>query len=81
MGRDIIVAAISSIVRQDLAPTDCLVETTNPEFASTGLRVTSVLRLHKLATVEQRVIVRRLGRVGPQLSAEVDKLLRVALGL
>ncbi len=81
IGRDIILAAISSIVRKSLSPTDCVVETTHGEFKQTGLRTSSVIRLHKLVTVEQKVIVRRLGRVGPQLSAEVDKLLRVALGL
>lgn len=73
--------AISSVVRGALAPTDATVEHTHPEFALTGLRVTSVLRMHKLAAVERSVIVRRLGRLGPQLQAEVDRLPRVVLGL
>jgi hypothetical protein len=59
---------------------DCHVATTHPEFAMTGLRVT-VIRTHKLAAVERSVIVRRLGRLGPQLQAEVDQLLRSVLGL
>jgi mRNA interferase MazF len=62
-------------------PTDYTVESTHPEFTLTGLRVTSVLRTHKLAAVERSVIVRRLGRLGPQLQVEVDRLLRVVLGL
>ena len=64
-----------------LAPTDYTVESTYPEFVLTGLRVTSVLRMHKLAAVERSVIVRRLERLGPQLQAEVDRILRVVLGL
>jgi hypothetical protein len=36
------------------------------------LRVTSVLRMHKLAAVERSVVVRRLARLGPQLQGEVD---------
>jgi mRNA interferase MazF len=64
-----------------LAPTDYTVATTHPEFPLTGLRVTSVLRLHKLATVEQSVIMRRLGRIGPQLQVEADARLRVVVGL
>ena len=72
---------ISSVVRGALAPTDYTVDATHPEFPLTGLRVTSVLRRHKLATVERAIFARRLGRVGPQLQAAVDSLLRVVVGL
>ena len=81
IGQDVVLIAISSVVRGALAPTDYTVESTHPEFALTGLRVTSVLRMHKLAVVERSVIGRRLGRVGPQLQTEVDRILRVVLGL
>lgn len=81
IGQDIVLVAISSVVRGALAPTDYTVDTIHPEFSLTGLRVTSVLRLHKLAAVEHSVIVRRLGRIGVQLQAEVDRLLCVVLGL
>ncbi len=81
IGEDQVVMAISSVVRGTLAPTDHTVETTHPEFGLTGLRVTSVMRTHKLAAVERWVIVRRLGRLGPQLQSEVDRLLRTVLGL
>jgi mRNA interferase MazF len=81
IGQDLVLAAISSVVRGALASTDYTVDTTHPEYPLTGLRVTSVLRLHKLASVEQSIIVRRLGRIGPQLQAEVDARLRIILGL
>jgi mRNA interferase MazF len=72
---------ISIIVRGVLGPTDYTVDATHPEFPLTGLRVTSVLRLHKLATVERSIIARRPGRLGPQLQAAVDSLLCVVVGL
>lgn len=81
IGQDIILVAISSVLRGTLVPTDYAIDTTHPEFAMTGLRVTSVFRMHKLATVERSVIVRRLGHIGPRLQAEVDRLLRVILAL
>jgi mRNA interferase MazF len=81
IGQDVVLAAISSVVRDAIVPTDCIVEPTHPEFAWTGLRVRSVFRLHKLATVERATIVRRLGRIGPQLQAEVDRILREVLAL
>jgi mRNA interferase MazF len=81
IGQDIVLVGISSVVRGTLAPIDCIVDRTHPEFALTGLRVTSVLRLHKLASVERSTIGCRLGRIGPQLQAEVDRHWRVVVGL
>ena len=81
IGQNLIVAAISSVVRGAVIPTDLLVETSHPEFPQSGLRVRSVIRLHKLAAVEQTVIGRRLGRIGPQLQTDVDQRLRIALGI
>lgn len=81
IGDDLVLAGISSVVRGAIAPTDYLVEPTHAEFATTGLRVRSVFRLHKLATVEFSVVIRRLGRLGPQLQTEVDRVLRGAVGL
>jgi mRNA interferase MazF len=78
---DIVLAAVSSVNRGTISSTDCLVTTSHPEFGLTGLRVASVLRMHKLAAVECTVIIRRLGRLGPQLQTESDRLLRVVLGL
>jgi mRNA interferase MazF len=81
IGQDLVLAAISSVLRGTQVATDCTVDRTHPEFTLTGLRVTSVLRLHKLAAVEQSIVVRRLGRIGPQLQTEVDRLLCQVLGL
>jgi hypothetical protein len=72
---------ISSVVRGVLAPTDYTVDTTHPEFPLMGLRMTAVLRLHKLATAERSIIVHRLGRIGPQLHAAVDSLLAYGGGV
>ena len=81
IGKDIVLLAISSIIRGASAPTDCLIELSHPEFPLTGLRVASVIRTHRLATVEQWRVVRRFGNIGPMLQAEVDKQLRQVLGL
>lgn len=81
IGQDLVLVAISSVVRGHLASMDYAVDVAHPEFGLTGLRVPSVFRLHKLASVQEALIVRRLGCIGPQLQAEIDKLLRVVLGL
>jgi mRNA interferase MazF len=81
IGQDLVLAGISSVVRGASVPTDLTVDISHPEFALTGLRVTSVIRMHKLAAVERTVLVRRLGHIGPRLQAETDRLLRIVLGL
>jgi mRNA interferase MazF len=67
IGQDVVLAAISIVVRGQIAPTDYTLNTSHPEFAQTGLRFTSVFRLHKLAAVEESILMRRLGKIGPQL--------------
>jgi mRNA interferase MazF len=80
IGDDLILMAVSSVLRAD-PETDYTIESSHPEFSSTGLRARSVLRAHKLAAVERSVVTRRLGRLGPGLLAEVDRLLREVLDL
>jgi mRNA interferase MazF len=81
IGQDLVISAISSVIRATLPATDLLVESTHPEFAVTGLRVPSVIRVHKLVAVEQSVVVRRLGKIGAVLQQEVDQRLRTLLQL
>ena len=81
IGQDLVLAGISSVLRSGAIATGQVVDPAHAEFAQTGLRVASVLRLHKLVTVESAVIMRRLGKIGPQLQAEVDRRLRLVLGL
>ncbi len=51
IGNDLVIAAISSVVRGGGVPTDYVISTTDPQLALTGLRVTSVVRCHKLVAV------------------------------
>jgi mRNA interferase MazF len=80
IGQDIVLAGISSVLRGSAIASDLVVATGHAEFAATGLKVASVIRLHKLAAVDIVVVMRRLGRIGPQLQGEVDRLLRLVLG-
>ena len=81
IGQDVILAAVSSVVRGATWPTDYLVDVSHPEFRLTGLKVASVVRLHKLASIEASILLRRLGRIGPRMQADIDPLLRAMLSL
>jgi len=68
IGDDLVLAGISSVIRGSRVPTDLLIDRSHAEFKQTGLRVASVSRLHKLATVENRILVRRLGQIGASIT-------------
>ncbi|WP_366516953.1 type II toxin-antitoxin system PemK/MazF family toxin [Microcoleus sp. PH2017_38_RDM_U_B] len=43
-----------------------------PEFSSTGLRVSSKVRVTRIVSLEQRLIVRRLGELGSQQMQQLN---------
>jgi mRNA interferase MazF len=53
----------------------------DPDFASTGLRVSSMLQLHRLMTVTTALIRRQLGQLSPGMQTEVNNRLRELFGL
>jgi mRNA interferase MazF len=79
--RHIVVAFITSREVSDLLPTDIALPTNHPDFRATGLRVNSVLRLHRLMTISTKIIQRELGRLSPALEQEVAGKLEILFGL
>jgi mRNA-degrading endonuclease toxin of MazEF toxin-antitoxin module len=78
---EVLVAYISSVIPSAFLPSDILLDPAAAEHASTNLKTKSVLRLHKLATIHTRNVVRRLGVLSLPTAAEVDGKLRTLLGL
>ncbi|MDA0243172.1 MAG: type II toxin-antitoxin system PemK/MazF family toxin [Chloroflexi bacterium] len=69
--RHVVLAFISSRIDTTLLPTDILLQMDHPDFFATGLRVPSVLRLHRLITVTTSFIQRELGYFPTNLQAQV----------
>ena len=78
---EVLVAYISSVVPSALLPSDIMLDPAAAEGASTNLKTKSVLRLHKLATIHARNVVRRLGVLSGSTASEVDSKLRSLLNL
>jgi mRNA interferase MazF len=78
---EVLVAYISSVVPQDLLPSDVLLDPATAGHSSTNLKMKSVLPLHKLATIHRRSILRRLGQLSPELKPEIEQRLRMLLQL
>lgn len=81
-GADVVVAFISSVFDPaHLHPAEVLLQDSDPEFGTTGLKVSSVFRMDKLATISRAVILGELGEVPPTLQNQLDVKLKQALDL
>ncbi|MBL7064451.1 MAG: type II toxin-antitoxin system PemK/MazF family toxin [Anaerolineae bacterium] len=74
--RHVVLAFITSRVPALLANSDLVLDIADPDFPTTGLRVSSTLRLHRLMTVSTSIIQRELGELSPRMQAEANAKLR-----
>ena len=72
-----IVAAITSKFDETLYPTEVLI--TAREKA--GLSVDSVVLLNQLKSIDKKRLVKRLGKLSAEKRAQVDRALRISVGL
>jgi mRNA interferase MazF len=79
--RHVILAFITSRVPLDPLPSDVMLDIHDPDFAATGLRVSSTLQVHRLMTATTSLIRRELGSLPPEKQAEVNRRLRQLFGL
>jgi len=79
--RHVILAYITSRIPADLMETDIVLDTSHSDFATTGLRVSSTLRLHRLMTVSTSLILRELGELSPDMQAQAADKLHKLFGL
>src|SRR5438128_2664650 len=80
-GAEYVAAYISSVLPATQLTTDILLDPADPSRAAIGLRVTSVLRLHKRATIHHTSLQRRLGSADGTTMVKVESVLRNMLAL
>ena len=78
--RFIVAAYISTQVRE-VENTDIVVDANDSEFGKTGLKQTSVIRLHKLSSVVESQVGGEIGELPAKWEKEVKQKLRLLLGL
>jgi len=71
----ILIAFISSQIPSDPLPSDLVLAKDAPDFASTGLKVSSVLRLHRIANIGVDFITQELGELQRQRMVTVAEKL------
>tara|TARA_Y100000588_G_scaffold335946_1_gene376432 strand:- start:365 stop:721 length:357 start_codon:yes stop_codon:yes gene_type:complete len=79
--RHVVLAFITSKDPDELLDSDVTLSDQHPNFSTTGLRISSILRLHRLLTVTTSLIQRELGKLPDTLQSEVDEKLRTLFGL
>lgn len=79
--RHVIIAFLSSQVPSELLDTDLLIKTSDPDFGDTGLRVDSVVRVHRLTTVTTSLFQRELGMLSPRLQYAMEARVRKLFAL
>jgi mRNA interferase MazF len=79
--RHVILSFITSRVSLEPLSTDVILDSDDPDFAATGLRVSSTLQVHRLMTATTALIQRELGSLPPAKQEEVALRLRELFGL
>ena len=69
--RHVVLAFVTSQVPQDRLETDVVLDAGLPGFGTTGLKVTSTLRLHRLMTATTSLVRRELGELPESAQSEV----------
>jgi mRNA interferase MazF len=72
---DVVVAFISSKIPEYLHDSDLFVSMDHPSFLSTGLKVSSVIKFDKIATVSKDLIEGEIGEIARDLAEECNLLL------
>lgn len=79
--RHVVLAFITSKVPDDLLETDILIASGNEDFETSGLRVSSALRLHRMMTATTNIIRRELGQLSETQQESVKSKLKTLFNL
>ncbi len=74
--KNVIIAFISSKVPEDLLESDLIINKGSENSVETGLKVDSVIRLHKMVTIPQKLIKRRIGKINKSVQSETVNKIR-----
>jgi mRNA interferase MazF len=74
--QDVVVAFISSRVPAHLAGSDLPVPEDHPAFPATGLKVSSVIKFDKIATVSKDLVEGEIGELPATLAEDCNAIMR-----
>ena len=78
---DVTLCFISSQNVTNISPEEFLLDVSDPEFIGTGLRVSSKVKVTRIATLERKLLIRRLGKLGNQQMQQLNAVMILAFQL
>jgi mRNA interferase MazF len=72
---DWLICMMSSQLGQEISGFDEVIAASDPDFALSGLKVATLIRIARLASVERSVLRGKIGQIGP------DRLMRIKSNL
>lgn len=78
---DALIAAITSVIRPTIRPSELLVDPGNVAALGCGLLAPSIIACWNVLTIDQRFLRRKIGRLPSSLMRQVDTCLKAAFDL
>ncbi len=77
--RDIVLAFISSRLEKYDPKTSVIIRKEDPGFEETGLKVSSIIRLDKIATIHKSLVAGKIGTLPQHFREKVNKKIKTLL--
>ena len=78
---EITLCFISSQNTQSLSSNEFAISTSDSEFAQTGLKTDSKVRVTRIITLERKLILRKIGKLGKKQTEKLNQTLITAFNL
>ena len=79
--RHMVVAFISSKVEKDMLQSDIYLKDDFPGYSESGLKLSSVIKLHRIVTIPENIISKRLGKLPLGFHSVVNEKLKTLFEL
>jgi mRNA interferase MazF len=73
---DVVVAFISSRVPVQCSGSELFIPYNHPDFSLTGLKVSSVIRFDKIATLSRELLEGEIGGISPTIAKECNDVMK-----
>ena len=80
-GDDLTVCFISSLIPKKTQRFDVLVDLKDKDFKKTGLKLKSIIKTTKIATLDKAVVLGKIGTLDVDNIKKVKKVLKIYFGL
>ncbi|MBU0620168.1 MAG: type II toxin-antitoxin system PemK/MazF family toxin [Patescibacteria group bacterium] len=78
---NVVVVFISSKTKKNLQKTDFIIQNSDKNFVQTGLKMDSIVRINKIATLDKKIVLGELGNITKQMQKEIDAKLKLLFDL